>query len=90
MPEQPLYRRIAGDFERVTGQVEQMAALLGGWGRGEVQMRELARRETRRALCRLIDGCRQADEAALEGIKLLVKQMETVAYPAERGEKDGE
>ena len=88
-PEQPLYRRIAGDFERVTGQVEQMAALLGGWGRGEAQMRALARPETRRALCRLIDGCRQADEAALEGIKLLMEQMETAAYPAEREEKDG-
>ncbi|MNY80557.1 hypothetical protein D3C86_2216490 [compost metagenome] len=53
-----------------------MAELLGGWGRGEKQLRNLARRDIREEICTLIDTCKEADQRGLETLRQLADALE--------------
>lgn len=64
-PKQPLYQKIADRFGDVLHTVDQMAEVLGGFERGEENMRLFANPETRRKLAKQIDCCKAADEEAL-------------------------
>lgn len=66
----------AGHFEAVSAAVGKMAELLGGWGREEKQLRNLARRDIREGICGLIDTCKEADQRGLETLMQLAAAME--------------
>ena len=70
-PEQPLYGKIAEQFAAVAMAVQKMNEALGGWERGEAQMKALLKPETRRKLGALIDAAKAADARALELLKEL-------------------
>lgn len=74
-PEQPLFREIAGKFHAVAQNSYEMYRTLGGWQRGENQMRQLSVRENRLKIAELIDKCKAADSEALQ---LLQKLEETL------------
>jgi len=69
-PGQPLYGQLASQFDAVAKIVHKMFEAIGGWERGETQMKEFAKPEVRGQLGELIDECKVADEKALA---LLVK-----------------
>jgi len=69
-PSWPLYGQIADEFAATANGVHKMFEVLGGWERGEAQMKSLQKPEVRRKLGELIDVCKAADERALT---LLVK-----------------
>ena len=62
----------ARHFEEVVKQVQAMADLLGGWSRGEAQMRKLGEPQVRRALCERIDAAKEADSRALDALRAVV------------------
>ena len=64
----------AGYFNQVAEKVGQMARILGGWQRGEQQMKAFTRPEIRREIGSLISACKEADKAALE-ILIFVHQQ---------------
>lgn len=63
----------AKEFDGVTALIWEMIHLLGGWERGEAQMRKLAEPETRRKLAGLIDRMQAHDERALEYMRKIVE-----------------
>ncbi|MCL2810641.1 MAG: AraC family transcriptional regulator [Clostridia bacterium] len=65
----------AGHFSEVAKQVNAMADLLGGWPRGEVQMRRLNEPEARRGLCKLIDAAKEADSRGLDALRAVVQAL---------------
>jgi len=65
----------ARHFEEVTKQVHAMAGLLGGWLRGEVQMRKLGEPQVRRALCGCIGAAKEADSRALDALRALIPAL---------------
>ncbi|MNC17389.1 hypothetical protein D3C75_652660 [compost metagenome] len=66
----------ADHFEAVSSAVCKMMELLGGWSRGEKQLRNLARRDIREEICTLIDTCKEADQRGLETLKQLAAALE--------------
>jgi len=66
---------IAAHFMEVFNATVKMRHLLGGWGRGEEQVRRLADPETRKKICALIDEAKAADEKALEKMKTLLGDL---------------
>jgi len=73
--EQALYKEIANNFDSVVCNVHKMADILGGWRRGEEQLRLLARPEIRKEISRLILLCKEADENALVNLKKLYELL---------------
>lgn len=71
-----LLMEAAGHFEAVAAGSCQIAELLGGWGRGEKQLRNLARRDIREGICSLIDTCKEADQRGLEKLVQLAAALE--------------
>jgi len=59
----------ANHFTEVTKQVNAMADLLGGWQRGEAQMRRLNNPDVRRGICKHIDAAKEADSRALDALR---------------------
>lgn len=56
----------AQEFEQITAILwKEMIPVLGGWERGEMQTRRLARLQTRRLFAGLIDRMQAHDERAL-------------------------
>ena len=74
-PEQPLYERIAEQFGAAATSSHKMFDLLGGYERGEKQMKIFATREARLKIGELIDQCKAADEKALELLRELLKTL---------------
>lgn len=70
-PGQPLFGRLAEQFAASATAAHQMYETLGGWERGEAQLKALMRPDIRRRLGELIDACKAADEKAL----LLLKEI---------------
>lgn len=64
-PTQPLYERIAEQFGASATSSHKMFDVLGGYERGEEQMKKFATREARLEISNLIDKCKTADENAL-------------------------
>jgi len=73
-PEQPLFEKIAGQFAACAAGADKMYRTLGGWERGEAQMKALMKIEIRHRLAELIDECKAADENVLSLMKKLVKE----------------
>jgi len=65
----------AGHFDEVTKQVSAMCDLLGGWERGEAQMRKLGDPQTRREICKRIDAAKDADSRALDALRALIPAL---------------
>ena len=63
----------AKEFDGVIALLWEMVHLLGGWERGEVQMRKLAQPDVRRKLAGLIDRMQRCDERAMELMKRIVQ-----------------
>lgn len=64
------------EFESVTAVIsKEMIPALGGWERGEKQMRRLAKPETRQLFAELIDRMKAHDEQALIYIRELVENF---------------
>ncbi|NLT15137.1 MAG: helix-turn-helix transcriptional regulator, partial [Clostridiales bacterium] len=74
-PAQPLLGQIAEQFAASATGAHRMYETLGGWERGEKQMRALATREVRVQIGRLIDACKAADEKALGLLQELLKVL---------------
>ena len=74
-PAQPLFGRIAEQFEESAGCVMKMYEALGGYERGEKQMEIFATREARVKIGELIDICKAADEKALGLLRELLKAL---------------
>ncbi len=68
-----LLEAAAKEFDGVVARVWEMVNLLGGWERGEAQMRRLAEPEVRRKLAGLIDQMQRHDERALECMRKVVE-----------------
>ena len=64
-PSQALYVSIAEQFAKVAASTHKMFETLGGWERGEAQMKAMLKPEVRRRLAELIDECKSADAEAL-------------------------
>ncbi len=64
-------REIASHFQQVANQAQAMSDSLGGWMRGEAQMRALAQPETRRAIVQRIEAAKAADTKALGAMRAL-------------------
>lgn len=59
----PILNAAAGELDGISEIIwKEMIPALGGWGRGEVQMRQLARAENRRLFARLIERMKAHDE----------------------------
>jgi len=71
-PSQHLYKQLAGQFAKTATAAHKMFEILGGWERGEAQMKALQKPETRQRLAALIDECKASDEKALEILGKLV------------------
>lgn len=65
----------AEQFGIVAANSCKMADLLGGWERGEKQMKAFAKPEIRKQIDALIDLCKAADEKALETLTVLYSKM---------------
>jgi len=76
-PSQPLYGQIANQFAAVSKSVHKMFETLGGWERGEAQMKAFATPETRQKLGILIDECKASDEKALALLIKLTGELAT-------------
>lgn len=74
-PNAKAYATLAGRFGAVSANVNEMARMLGGWARGEEQMRKLAERPIREKTAALIDRCKAADESALGLMREIVAGM---------------
>lgn len=70
-PEQPLIEKIAEQFGVSSTAAHKMFDTLGGWQRGEAQMKAFMKSEIRQRLGELIDECKAADEKALTLMKEL-------------------
>ncbi len=66
-------------FLEVFACVQNMAELLGGYERGEEQLRRLADAGVRQGLGRIIDKCKAADERALAAMKALYSAIQESA-----------
>jgi AraC-like DNA-binding protein len=64
-------KALAEDFHRNAACIGSIFELLGGWQRGEEQMRKLADPAIRRQICALIDEAKAADERALKRLEEL-------------------
>ena len=73
--EQPLFGFIAEQFAVSATESHKMFDVLGGFERGEKQMRIFATREAREEIGRLIDKCKEADEKALKLLHELLKAL---------------
>ena len=69
--DQPIYKTIADSFDSVACNIHKMSEILGGWERGEEQLRLFAKPEIRREISRLILKCKKADENALTNLERL-------------------
>lgn len=67
--------RLAARFTEVSKAAFAMGDLLGGWDRGEAQMRNFARRDVREGIAAQIDAAKAADEQALEALGQLEKAL---------------
>jgi len=74
-PEQPLYGRLAEQFAACAAGADKMYRTLGGWERGEAQIKALMKPEIRKRLGELIDECKAADEKALALMKELAAEL---------------
>lgn len=74
-PEQPLLGLIAEQFAASATAAHKMYETLGGWERGEAQMKALMKPDIRKRLGELIDDCKAADEKALVLLKNLAKEL---------------
>jgi AraC-like DNA-binding protein len=74
-PEQALYGRLAEQFAACATGAHKMYETLGGWERGDAQMKAMMKSETRRRLGELIDDCKAADERALVLLKELALKL---------------
>jgi len=72
---QPLYKEVAKNFDSIVCHINEMASVLGGWGRDEEQLRVFARPEIRKEISRLILACKEADENALANLKKLYELL---------------
>ena len=72
---QPLFGEIARHFGESAVHSHKMFEVLGGYERGEKQMRIFAAREARMELGGLIDKCKAADEKALQCMRALAKTL---------------
>ena len=72
-PVQPLYEHIAEQFGVSATSSHKMFDVLGGYERGEKQMKIFATREARLEIGNLIDQCKIADEKALGFLQELLK-----------------
>ena len=72
-PEQPLLEKIAEQFGVSATAAHKMFDTLGGWERGEAQMKAFMKSEIRKRLGELIDECKAADEKALALMKEFAK-----------------
>jgi hypothetical protein len=70
-----LCKSAAGYFSKVVSNIWKMAELIGGYGRSEQQMQNLARTDVRQKTAALIDECKEADSKALDVLKQLVEAM---------------
>ena len=61
------------EFDGVIALIWEMVHLLGGWERGEAQMKKLAEPDVRRKLAVLINRMQRHDERALEFMKKIVQ-----------------
>ena len=67
---------VAKEFDTVSAILwKEMVPLLGGWGRGELQVRRLANAENRRLFAGIIGRMKQHDERALILIRELVEEF---------------
>ncbi len=67
---------IAFEFESITEIIsKEMIPVLGGWQRGEKQIRRLAKLETRQLFAELIDRMKAHDQQALTYIQELVDEF---------------
>ena len=66
---------IIDDFNRIVGNIQKMANLLGGWERNETQMKNFAKKEIREQIVTLINDSKSADMRALENLKMLYNNM---------------
>ena len=74
-PEQLLLEKIAEQFGVSATAAHMMFDTLGGWERGEAQMKAFMKPEIRRRLVELIDDCKAADEKALALMKELANTL---------------
>jgi hypothetical protein len=74
-PEQTLYAKLAEHFGVCATAAHKMFDTLGGWERGEAQMKAFMKPEIRYKLGELIDECKTADEKALAIMKELVAAL---------------
>ena len=65
-------KSVAAFFEKVSRTVGKMTEALGGWQRGENEMRMFAKQEVRKQIAEIIYEAKNADEKALEIIKELI------------------
>ena len=70
-----LLEAAAKEFDGVVTLVWDMAHLLGGWERGEAQMRKLAQPDIRKKLAGLIDQMQAHDEKALECLREATQRL---------------
>ena len=68
-------KEVAILFENVSGIFGKMTEVLGGWQRGESEMRMFAKSQVRKQLAEIIIDAKNADEKALGIIKELVKVL---------------
>ena len=83
-PEEPLYRKIAGQFGIVADTIEKkIYKVLGGYMRGKKQIKALEKPAARRKIGEAIDAMKAADEKALALMKeLLAESHSPKAKPA--------
>jgi hypothetical protein len=76
LPSYPTYqeqlKEAAALFEKVSGTASRMAKILGGWQRGENEMRTFAKSEVRKQLAEIIFIAKNADQKALAILRELV------------------
>jgi len=70
-----LYERIAEQFGISATSAHEMFNVLGGYERGENQMKIFATREARLEIGDLIDQCKAADEKAVGLLQDLLKVL---------------
>lgn len=68
-------KKAASLFEKVSGTFGKMAEALGGWHRGENEMRTFAKLQVRKQLSEIILEAKDADQKALDIIKEIVNLL---------------
>lgn len=71
----PLLSQIAAHFEKASGCIMPMIQRLGGFERGEAEMRELAKPEARKDICALIGQCKGHVQRAYGCMKELYRLL---------------